>query len=285
MLDIPIPGRPPLGRTSLGMCRRREYAAHCSLTFSNEPHGVLAMATVSMRSSTQLWRTQKRLADVRRKRIILLGPSHHYYLTKAALSRCTHYSTPLGDLAVDREAAAELYKTGQFEWMSQSVDEDEHSLEMHLPYIYKILSTFVVVALLEWHAQTCRLHVAGHLKQIRQRCPLSYQSWSEIHLRRRSVHSVRSLPLTWRIPPMPLSSHPTLLIGVRDFDTRTTGPRADLQSSWAHQDERQRNPRFMNPSKLSTSNAWGPVRVGVMRPGLARSEKLETPSAAVIPSE
>lgn len=27
--------------------------------------------------------------------------------------------------------------------MSQSVDEDEHSLEMHLPYIYKILSRYV----------------------------------------------------------------------------------------------------------------------------------------------
>jgi predicted class III extradiol MEMO1 family dioxygenase len=33
-----------------------------------------------------------------------------------------------------------LYASGPFEWMSQSVDEDEHSLEMHLPYIFKILS-------------------------------------------------------------------------------------------------------------------------------------------------
>merc|ERR1739841_474585 len=35
---------------------------------------------------------------------------------------------------------AELYKAGLFEWMSQSIDEDEHSLEMHLPYIFKMLS-------------------------------------------------------------------------------------------------------------------------------------------------
>ncbi|KAF2771053.1 UPF0103-domain-containing protein [Teratosphaeria nubilosa] len=74
------------------------------------------------------------------KRIFLLGPSHHHYLTKAALSRCTHYGTPLGNLAVDRETTAEVHKTGQFDWMSQDVDEEEHSLEMHLPYIYKILS-------------------------------------------------------------------------------------------------------------------------------------------------
>jgi len=56
------------------------------------------------------------------------------------LSKCTHYGTPLGNLTVDRDTTAELQKTGQFEWMSQSVDEDEHSLEMHLPYIYKMLS-------------------------------------------------------------------------------------------------------------------------------------------------
>jgi len=33
-----------------------------------------------------------------------------------------------------------LQKTNHFTTMSASVDEDEHSLEMHLPYIYKALS-------------------------------------------------------------------------------------------------------------------------------------------------
>lgn len=78
-----------------------------------------------------------------RKRVFLLGPSHHHYLSKAALSRCTHYGTPLGNLPVDRDTTAELYKAGLFEWMSQSIDEDEHSLEMHLPYIFKMLSKCV----------------------------------------------------------------------------------------------------------------------------------------------
>ncbi|SMR50571.1 unnamed protein product [Zymoseptoria tritici ST99CH_3D1] len=74
------------------------------------------------------------------KKVFLLGPSHHHYLTKAALSRCTQYATPIGNLTVDRETTAELHATGVFEWMSHSVDEQEHSLEMHLPYIYKMLS-------------------------------------------------------------------------------------------------------------------------------------------------
>lgn len=77
------------------------------------------------------------------KRVILLGPSHHHYLTKAALSKCTHYATPLGNLKVDQETTATLYNSGQYDWMAKSVDEEEHSLEMHLPYIYKMLSRSV----------------------------------------------------------------------------------------------------------------------------------------------
>jgi AmmeMemoRadiSam system protein B len=78
--------------------------------------------------------------DTSSKRVFLLGPSHHLYLEKAALTKCTHYGTPLGNLPIDATTTAELHKTGQFDWMTQDVDEDEHSLEMHLPYIYKMLS-------------------------------------------------------------------------------------------------------------------------------------------------
>ena len=80
------------------------------------------------------------VANENSKKVFLLGPSHHHYLSKAALSKCTEYATPIGNLKVDRDVTAELHNTGQFDWMSQSVDEDEHSLEMHLPYIYKRLS-------------------------------------------------------------------------------------------------------------------------------------------------
>ncbi|KAF9203023.1 Protein memo1 [Haplosporangium sp. Z 27] len=46
--------------------------------------------------------------------------------------------TPLGDLIIDQEVNKALYKTGQFEHMSHQTDEDEHSIEMHLPYVYKV---------------------------------------------------------------------------------------------------------------------------------------------------
>jgi AmmeMemoRadiSam system protein B len=74
------------------------------------------------------------------KRVFLLGPSHHYHLTGAATTGCDKYRTPLGDLTVDTSLVKEIKQEWGLETMSKSTDEDEHSLEMHLPYIYKMLS-------------------------------------------------------------------------------------------------------------------------------------------------
>jgi predicted class III extradiol MEMO1 family dioxygenase len=37
---------------------------------------------------------------------------------------------------------SELYASGSFEWMKKSVDEEEHSIEMQLPYIEKMMSGY-----------------------------------------------------------------------------------------------------------------------------------------------
>lgn len=74
------------------------------------------------------------------KRVFILGPSHHVYLDGCALSTCESYATPLGDLPLDVELinGSGLAGTGEFEWMDVHTDEDEHSIEMHLPYIRKV---------------------------------------------------------------------------------------------------------------------------------------------------
>ncbi|KAF9460856.1 hypothetical protein BDZ94DRAFT_1168937, partial [Collybia nuda] len=72
------------------------------------------------------------------KRVFILGPSHHIYLDNCALSSCHEYDTPIGKLPLDLETIEELRLTGRFTPLSLKADEDEHSLEMHLPYIRKI---------------------------------------------------------------------------------------------------------------------------------------------------
>ncbi|CAB3258256.1 unnamed protein product [Arctia plantaginis] len=76
------------------------------------------------------------------KRIFILGPSHHVRLGGCALSSLDKYQTPLYDLTIDKQIYAELEASRQFEWMDVQTDEDEHSIEMHLPYIAKVMEEF-----------------------------------------------------------------------------------------------------------------------------------------------
>jgi len=53
------------------------------------------------------------------------------------VTTCGKYETPFGDLTVDRETLAQIKKDGGFKDIPFRNDVSEHSLEMHLPYIYK----------------------------------------------------------------------------------------------------------------------------------------------------
>ncbi|KAH1173324.1 hypothetical protein KIL84_017163 [Mauremys mutica] len=75
------------------------------------------------------------------RKIFILGPSHHVPLSRCALSSVEIYRTPLYDLRIDQKIYGELWKTGMFERMSLQTDEDEHSIEMHLPYTAKAMES------------------------------------------------------------------------------------------------------------------------------------------------
>ncbi len=73
------------------------------------------------------------------KRVFVLGPSHTYYLRGCALTTYDKYETPFGDLVVDKQTTNALRETGRFTNMPPHRDVDEHSLEMHMPYLWKRL--------------------------------------------------------------------------------------------------------------------------------------------------
>nr|CAG4638603.1 EOG090X09ZA [Cyclestheria hislopi] len=76
------------------------------------------------------------------KRVFILGPSHHVRLSGCALSSVSKYRTPFYDLTIDAQVYGELQATGCFEWMNLETDENEHSIEMHLPYIAKVFEDY-----------------------------------------------------------------------------------------------------------------------------------------------
>ncbi|EGR27856.1 memo family protein, putative [Ichthyophthirius multifiliis] len=74
-------------------------------------------------------------------RVFLLGPCHHIYLNSCGTSDLDFYDTPLGSIRLDKQIIEQLKQTEQFQVLNKSDEEDEHSLEMHLPYIQKQLGS------------------------------------------------------------------------------------------------------------------------------------------------
>jgi MEMO1 family protein len=71
------------------------------------------------------------------KRVFILGPSHTYYLHGCAVTKYHHYDTPFGPLSVDRMAINNILKQERnITEIPTKKDDGEHSLEMHLPYLY-----------------------------------------------------------------------------------------------------------------------------------------------------
>jgi AmmeMemoRadiSam system protein B len=89
------------------------------------------------------------------ERVVLFGPSHRVAFAGVATSGASVFETPLGPVTVDRDAVTSLVHTGlarEFE----PAHENEHSLEVHLPFIKQIFPAARVVPLLagddDWQA-------------------------------------------------------------------------------------------------------------------------------------
>lgn len=78
------------------------------------------------------------------RRVVLLGPAHRVYLEAIAPCAADAFATPLGDVEVDGEAVDRIRDLPQVV-VSDLPHVDEHSLEVHLPFLQVILDRFKVV--------------------------------------------------------------------------------------------------------------------------------------------
>jgi AmmeMemoRadiSam system protein B len=80
----------------------------------------------------------RRIKDRTYEKVVLIGPSHHAFFQGAAVPGATHYSTPLGQVLLDRDAIAALVEKPGIE----SDDRPflpEHCLEMEIPFLQRAL--------------------------------------------------------------------------------------------------------------------------------------------------
>ncbi|MGB5278766.1 MAG: AmmeMemoRadiSam system protein B [Gammaproteobacteria bacterium] len=80
------------------------------------------------------------------KRVILLGPCHRVPLRGLATSSADYFETPLGNIKIDREAIRQIALLPQVEEFDLT-HQQEHSLEVQLPFLQEILDDFSLVPL------------------------------------------------------------------------------------------------------------------------------------------
>lgn len=78
------------------------------------------------------------------RRVVLIGPSHRVPFHGLAVTSATAYATPLGTVALDRDAIDRLRDLPGIVELD-AAHGPEHSLEVHLPFLQKLLGDFTLV--------------------------------------------------------------------------------------------------------------------------------------------
>ena len=77
-------------------------------------------------------------------RVVLLGPPHKVAVQKFCVPAATAFRTPLGDVPIDSAGIAAALKMPGVE-QSDVPHAEEHSLEVHLPFLQRVLGDFSLV--------------------------------------------------------------------------------------------------------------------------------------------
>ena len=78
------------------------------------------------------------------QRVVLLGPTHRVAIRGLATSSAGTFRTPLGCVPVDREAQAQVLDLPQVR-IDDRAHAEEHSLEVQLPFLQRVLEKFSIV--------------------------------------------------------------------------------------------------------------------------------------------
>ena len=84
-------------------------------------------------------------------RVVLMGPSHRVAFYGLAVSAADAFITPLGKVPVDVEAVNKIARLPFVEYIEQA-HQDEHCLEVQLPFLQTVLDDFSIVPIVAGEA-------------------------------------------------------------------------------------------------------------------------------------
>jgi hypothetical protein len=80
------------------------------------------------------------------ERVVLLGPAHRVPLDGLAVTSAEAFATPLGLAEVDDDACRRVLALGPVR-VDDAAHAEEHSLEVHLPFLQRLLARFRILPL------------------------------------------------------------------------------------------------------------------------------------------
>lgn len=86
------------------------------------------------------------------RRVVLIGPSHKVAFDGIATTSATVYRSPLGDVPIDATAARDILRLPQVQELDPA-HVKEHSLEIHLPFLQRVLGDFTLVPIVGGRAK------------------------------------------------------------------------------------------------------------------------------------
>ncbi len=84
-------------------------------------------------------------------RVVLMGPSHRIAFYGLAVSAADTFITPLGKVPVDVETVNKIARLPFVEYIEQA-HQDEHCLEVQLPFLQTVLDSFSIVPIVAGEA-------------------------------------------------------------------------------------------------------------------------------------
>lgn len=90
-------------------------------------------------------------ARARITRVVMIGPAHRLAFRGIAASTAESFSTPLGEVPIDRQAIARIAGLPNVGVLDQA-HEMEHCIEIHLPFLQMVLERFSLVPLVAGQA-------------------------------------------------------------------------------------------------------------------------------------
>lgn len=87
------------------------------------------------------------------RRVVLIGPSHRKSFSGIALTSADQFESPLGTIAIDKKTNLLLSEL-PFAQIDDSAHENEHCLEVHLPFIQEALTNTTLVPIVVGQATT-----------------------------------------------------------------------------------------------------------------------------------